>query len=53
MNKKLRLEIFAFLDKLPIPMTATNYAKYVKNTFCLTWDDSKKAVATWDRQRAK
>jgi len=56
MKKKLRLEVFGFLDKLKSArpaMGSTDTAKHVQREFCLTWDDSKKAVATWDRQRAK
>jgi hypothetical protein len=54
MKKKLRLEVFQFLDNLhknyTIPtMSLTNVTKHVQREFNLTWDDSKKAVAQWVR----
>lgn len=54
MRKLLRMKINQFLDGLDTAeMTTTNIAKYVLREFCLPWDDSKKAVAHWQRERAK
>lgn len=54
MKRLLRIKINQYLNGLnTTEMTTTNIAKYVLREFCLPWDECKKAVAHWQRLRAK